>query len=64
MSPQLMGEAKSATDDVLGVNDYPPDKLDLQTRVGMLNADQRRGSVVYDELTSNEHQKTNLGYCT
>ena len=40
--PQLMGEAKSATDDASGMNDYPPDKLDLETRVGMLNADQRQ----------------------
>ena len=39
--PQLMGEAKSATDDVLGMNDYPPDNLDLDTRVGMISADQR-----------------------
>ena len=35
-----MGEAKSATDDALGMNDYPPDKLDIETSVGMLNADQ------------------------
>ena len=34
-----MGEAKSATDDALGMNDYPHNKLDLETRVGMLNAD-------------------------
>ena len=40
--PQLMGEAKSAADDALGMNDYSPDKLDLETRVGMLNADLRR----------------------
>ena len=36
-----MGEAKSATDNALSMNDCPLDKLDLETRVGMLNADHR-----------------------
>ena len=40
--PQFMGEAKSAMDDALSMNANPPDKLDLDTRVGMLNAEQRR----------------------
>ena len=40
--PQFMGEAKSAMDDAFSMNANPPDKLDLDTRVGMLNADQRR----------------------
>ena len=37
--PQFMGEAKFAMDDALSMNANPPDKLDLDTRVGMLNAD-------------------------
>ena len=40
--PQCTGEAKSAMDDALGMSVNPPNKLDLHTRVAMLNADQKR----------------------
>ena len=40
--PQFTVEAKSAMDDALGMSVNPPDKLDLDTRVAMLNADQKR----------------------
>ncbi len=40
--PHLMGEAKTAMDDVLDMNDNSCDKLSLEDRVAMLNADQRR----------------------
>ena len=39
--PQFTGEAKSAMDDALGTSVNPSDKLDLDTRVAMLNADQK-----------------------
>ena len=53
--PQLMDEAKSALENALGINANPPDKLDLTTRVGMLNADQRR---TFDRLKQHFlHQK-------
>ncbi len=40
--PHLMGEAKTAMDDVLDMNDNSCDKLSLEDRVAMLNANQRR----------------------
>ncbi len=41
--PHLIGEAKTAMDDVLDMNDNSSDKLSLEDRVAMLNADQSRG---------------------
>ena len=62
--PQLMGEAKSGTDDALGMNYYPPDKLDLETRVGMLNADQRRIFVrVKEHLFHEKRQEDGTCQC-
>ena len=40
--PQLIGEAKTAMNDVLDMNTNATDKLSLEERVGMLNDDQRR----------------------
>ena len=40
--PQLIGEAKTAMNDVLDMNTNSSDKLSLEERVGMLNDGQRR----------------------
>ena len=40
--PQLMGEAKTAMNDLFDVNVNSGDKLSLDDRVAMLNADKRR----------------------
>ncbi len=39
--PHLMGEAKTAMDDVLHMNDNSCDNISLEDRVAMVNADQR-----------------------
>ena len=39
--PQLIGEAKTAMNDVLDMNTNSSDKLSMEDRVGMLNDDQR-----------------------
>ena len=54
--PQVMGQAKSAMSDALGMNAQQPGDLSLETRVGMLNADQRR---IYDKVRDHLlHQKS------
>ena len=60
--PQVMGEAKSAMDDALGMNANPPDTLDSDTRVGMLNTDQSR---IFDRVKEHLlHQKRHAdGIC-
>ena len=40
--PQLIGEAKTAMNDVLVMNTCPSSKMSLEDRVAMLNDDQRR----------------------
>ena len=60
--PHVMGEAKSAMDDALGMNANPPDTLDLDTRVGMLNTDQSR--IFYRVKEHLLHQKRHAdGIC-
>ena len=53
--PQFQGEPKPDLSDATSLITPPPDKLDLQTRVDMLNADQRK---VFDTLRDQFlHQK-------
>ena len=40
--PQFQGELKPDLSDATSLTTPPPDKLDLQTRIDMLNADQRK----------------------
>ena len=47
--PQLMGEAKTAMNDMFDMNVNSGDKLSLDDRVAMLNADQRR---IFDGVKS------------
>ena len=52
---QVLGEAKSAMQDMQDMDANPPNALTLEQRVDMLNADQRR---VYDSISSHlSHQK-------
>ena len=53
--PHFQGEPKPDLSDATSLTTPPPDKLDLQTRIDMLNADQRK---VFDKLRDNFlHQK-------
>ena len=53
--PQFQGEPKPDLSDATSLTTPPPDKLDLQTRIDMLNADQRK---VFDKLRDHFlHQK-------
>ena len=55
--PQFQGEPKPDLSDATSLITPPPDKLDLQTRKDMLNADQRK---VFDKLRYHFlHQKDN-----
>ena len=47
--PQLMGEAKTAMNDMFDMNVNSGDKLSLDDRVAMLNADQRH---IFDGVNS------------
>ena len=47
--PQLMGEAKTAMNDVIDMNVKSSSDLSLESRVAMLNADQRR---IFDNVKS------------
>ncbi len=53
--PQLLGEAKSAMQDLQDLNVQPPDQLSLEERESMLNADQRR--VFYNVKSQLLHQQ-------
>jgi len=52
--PQLMGEAKTATNDVIDMNVKSSSDLPLESRVAMLNADQQR---ILDNVKSHLHQQ-------
>ena len=52
--PQLMGEAKTAMNDVLDMNTNSTDKLSLEERVAMFNDDQRR---VFENIKAHLHHQ-------
>ena len=61
--PQLMGEAKTAMNDVLDMNVNSCNQLSLEERVAMLNTDQRR---IFDGVKSHflhQQHKTNECHC-
>ena len=62
--PQLLGEARSAMNDVINMNCIEPDTLTLQERVEMLNADQRRVfAKIQDHLLHQKHHEQNECSC-
>ena len=62
--PQLMGEAKTAMNDVLDMNVNSGNSLSLEDRIAMLNADQRRVfDRVNDHLLHHQRHETNECQC-
>ena len=62
--PQLLGEARSAMDDLADMNVREPDALTLDERVVMLNADQRRVfERIRNHLFHQQRHETNQCQC-
>jgi len=60
--PQLMGEAKTAMNDIVDMNVNSSSDLCLESRVAMLNTDQRR---IFDDVKSHllhqqQHEEMSL----
>ena len=64
--PQLLGEAKSAMDDVLDMNANAPEALTLNERMDIFNADQRRVFDIFHNhlLYQQQHETEHCNCCT
>ena len=62
--PQLMGEAKTAMNDVIDMNVKSSSDLSLESRVAMLNADQQRIFDVKSHLLHRQQHEEKKCHCS
>ena len=62
--PHLMGEAKTAMNDVIDMNVKSSSDLSLESRVAMLNADQRRIFDVKSHLLHQQQHEEKKCHCS